>query len=428
MNNTMTRLTLGQGIALTCMTTEKFKSSCMSATLSLPLAFAPAAPVAMLPGLLRRGTARYPTMQQLSARLDELYGARIEPVVRKVGETLSVGFLSDVIDSCYAAQGEDLVLETAALLGELITDPYLDGDSFCPDYFASEKKNHQDLIAGRINDKRLYAVYRLYSLMCQGEAFGLSELGESDQLEGLTPGALTGLYRSLLKSAPIELFYCGSQPAERVAQAFTQAFGQLSRENILSVGTVAKARPDGPVRQFVDEMQVGQGKLAMGARTGITGGDAEYPALMLFNAVFGGGTSSKLFNHVREELSLCYYASSVVEKTKGILTISSGIETEKKEQVEQEILRQWEDIRQGRVTEEELSCARRTVVGSLRAMADSPLLLERYWNSQAIAGQTTSPEELIDRVERVTKEQVVAAACRAQLDSVYFLKGVAKND
>ena len=68
------------------------------------------------------------------------------------------------------------------------------------------------------------------------------------------------------------------------------------------------------------------------------------------------------------------------------------------------------------------------MVGSLRAMADSPLLLERYWNSQAIAGQTTSPEELIDRVEQVTKEQVVAAACRAQLDSVYFLKGVAKND
>ena len=69
MNNTMTRLTLGQGIALTCMTTEKFKSSCMSATLSLPLAFAPggagghaARPAA--PG----GTARYPTMQQLSAR------------------------------------------------------------------------------------------------------------------------------------------------------------------------------------------------------------------------------------------------------------------------------------------------------------------------------------------------------------------------
>ena len=61
-------------------------------------------------------------------------------MVRKVGETLSVGFLSDVIDSCYAAQGEDLVLETAALLGELITDPYLDGGQFLPRLFCQREE------------------------------------------------------------------------------------------------------------------------------------------------------------------------------------------------------------------------------------------------------------------------------------------------
>ena len=72
-------------------------------------------------------------------------------------------------------------------------------------------------------------------------------------------------------------------------------------------------------------MDVTQGKLAIGLHTGILGTDADYPALLLLNAVYGSSMTSKLFVNVREKLSLCYYASSAIEKNKGIMLISSGM-------------------------------------------------------------------------------------------------------
>ena len=62
-----------------------------------------------------------------------------------------------------------------------------------------------------------------------------------------------------------------------------------------------------------------QGKLSLGFFTDITANDPRYPALVLAATVFGGGATSKLFTNVREQMSLCYYASASFEKFKGVL-------------------------------------------------------------------------------------------------------------
>ena len=50
-------------------------------------------------------------------------------------------------------------------------------------------------------------------------------------------------------------------------------------------------------------------------------------ALMVANSIFGSGAHSKLFNNVREKLSLCYYKlQAVLTKTKGALFVNAGIE------------------------------------------------------------------------------------------------------
>ena len=98
----VTRKTLGAGINLTCVTTPKFKRAVLRAMLVLPLGGEDAALRACLPQVLRRGTARLNDMQAFGTALDELYGARIEAAVRKEGENLCIGFLSDCIDEAYA--------------------------------------------------------------------------------------------------------------------------------------------------------------------------------------------------------------------------------------------------------------------------------------------------------------------------------------
>ncbi len=86
-----------------------------------------------------------------------------------------------------------------------------------------------------------------------------------------------------------------------------------------------------------------QGKLAVGYRC--TSDD--YPAMVLANLIFGGTSNSKLFLNVREKLSLCYYASSSYARSKGILTVSSGVETKDFRRAEEEIGRQLAAVQRG---------------------------------------------------------------------------------
>ena len=75
------------------------------------------------------------------------------------------------------------------------------------------------------------------------------------------------------------------------------------------------------------------------------------------------------------------------------------------------------------VTGEEVEAARRSVTASLRAMHDSPLALESFYQTQAAAGLAESLDELIARIQTVTADDVCRAAQKAVPDTVYFLKG-----
>ena len=171
-------------------------------------------------------------------------------------------------------------------------------------------------------------------------------------------------------------------------------------------------------------MDVSQGKLAMGFRTGgLTCWEEDFPALYLATAVFGGTTLSKLFMNVREKLSLCYYASATLEKMKGLVLVSSGIEFDKYQTAKDEILAQLEAVKRGEMEPWELEGSRRTLIGACMAILDEQSRQEEYWLGQTTAGLEESPKELAARLEAVTREQVAAAAQKLQLDTIYFLKG-----
>ena len=99
--------------------------------------------------------------------------------------------------------------------------------------------------------------------------------------------------------------------------------------------------------------------------------EPDFAAIKVFNAIYGGSVTSKLFENVREKLSLCYYASSSCDMHKGIMLVSSGIEETKLAQAKGEILAQLEEIRRGNVSAAELDAARKAVASDLRALTDS---------------------------------------------------------
>ena len=419
------RRELFPGVWLRTVHTNKFKSAYLSITLMAPLAPETAAANALVPSVLRRGTAVHPDMESLSAALDQLYGGAIEPAVRKKGETQCVGFVASFLDDAYALEGEKILEPAANLLGEVMLKPYTRDGAFDPDYTAGEKANLLDRIRGQINDKRTYATHRLTQLMCGEEAFGVDKLGDEAHVEAITPASLWQRYQELLGEAAVEVYYCGSAEPARVEAAMRAALAGLPvNEERLDPDCEVRISAGPEPRVIEEAMDVTQGKLAMGFRTGgQTCWEEDYPALVLCNAIFGGTTLSKLFLNVREKLSLCYYASSMLEKMKGLVLVSLGIEFDRYRQARDEIMTQLDNIRTGKIEDWELEGARRTVVSSHLAALDDQARQEEFWLGQAAAGLDDTPEELAAQFENVTREQVMAAAQKLELDTIYFLKG-----
>ena len=421
----VTRRELFPGVWLRAVHTNKFKSSYLSLTLLAPLNREDAGANALIPSVLRRGTAVHPDMEALSAALDELYGGAIEPIVRKRGETQCVGFVASFLDDAYALNGEKILEPAAALLCELLLKPCTQDGAFNPEYTSGEKANLIDRIRAQINDKRTYATQRMTQEMCKYEAFGVDKLGDEEGVSAITPESLWERYQDLLRTAQVEVYYCGSAQPDRVEGALKTALEKLPvNENRVDPSCDVRVSA-GPEPIVVEEaMDVSQGKLAMGFRTGgLTCWEEEYPALYLCTAVFGGTTLSKLFMNVREKLSLCYYASATLEKMKGLVLVSSGIEFDKYQTAKDEILAQLEAVRRGGIEDWELEGARRTLIGACMATLDDQGRQEEFWLGQAAAGLEEGPEEMASRLEHVTREQVAAAAQKLELDTVYFLKG-----
>jgi predicted Zn-dependent peptidase len=362
-------------------------------------------------------------MTALSARLDELYGAQLEPAVRKKGEVQCVGLLADFVDGAFLPGGPDQLAAAAALLGEALLAPAGGGDGFVPAYVVTERDNLADRIAAAKNDPRAYAEQRLLALMCAGEAYGTDRLGNETSARAVTPDALWAHYRHVLASSRIEAVYVGPRGPEAVTARLREALSGLPRTAPFDdVGTAVRSSA-GAIRRFAESMAVSQGKLVLGMRLGVSTPHQDYPAALLAAELFGGGASSKLFSHVRERLRLCYYASAWLEGHKGLLLVSSGVDEGNRRDAEAEILAQWDALGQGDFTETELTAARLSLTDMLRATADRPHRLEDYYLGLSAAGLSFPPDELAERLGSVAPERVAETARGGVWDGVYFLGG-----
>lgn len=420
----MERIELLPGVYLRAIQAEKFKTACFSVNFLQPLTKQLAPVNALLPSVLLRGTQHYPTIRDISAHLDDCYGASFGTLVRKRGDIVTSGFYADFIEDQFTPDAMPVFSAMTDFLAELLFAPCRTADGqFLPAFVEGERQNLCNAIAARINDKRSYAVWQLLAAMCADEPYGIPRLGDLETAQAVTPEALQAHYETLLRSAPVELFYMGRQTPEAVAEQMTQALSRLPNRQVQPVSY--RPMPGTPTpRTITEQLDVTQGKLCIGLRTNCDGADEPaFVALQLLNVIFGSGINSKLFLHVREELGLCYYASSSLERCKGIMLISSGIDFSQFGAAQDAILQQLDACKQGQITWDELETARRYLRSAWRASLDAPGRIDDFYLGQAICRSEATIEDRIALLEHVTLQQVIDAANRIVLDTVYFLKG-----
>ena len=418
----MTIMELQPGVTLRCHPDNRFKQGCLSFALIRPMGAEEAALNALIPTVLLRGTAKRPDLRDITLRLDDLYGASIGAQVRRVGDYQTLGLYCGFLEDRFALNGDRILAPMIDFLREVLLEPVLVDGVFDPAYVESEKKNLIATIESELNDKRAYAMGRMLRSMCKADSFGIPRLGDKESVAAITPRSAWDHYRKCLRESPIEIFYVGTAAPERVAELLMPILEGIDRDyRNLPAQTPFRDAGGG---DLTERMDVAQGKLCMGYVTPVTNRDEGFVPMQVMNTVFGAGMTSKLFMNIREKMSLCYAIGSGYYGTKGIITVSAGIDFDKEQLVREEIARQLEAICRGEITDGELTSAKEALLSSLRGTHDSPGSIEGYYATAALSGMKLTPESYMKAVESVTKEQVAAAAAQVKLHTTYFLKGV----
>ncbi|HEY8394434.1 MAG TPA: pitrilysin family protein [Thermaerobacter sp.] len=415
------------GLNLHVLPTGRFKRVTAVLVWQEGLSEETASSFALLPRLLRRGSRPHPTLPELERALAGLYGATLSAGVEKIGDR-HVGTLTMTWPAARYVPGQppaaDLPARALELLFEVLADPLLEGDAFPEERVAEERRAQIERIRALINDKAAYAVRRCVAAMCAGEPYGVSELGEPARLESLDGRALAAFHRRVLERSPLDLFVLGEVDPDELAAAVERALDLLpgDRRPGQLPPPVLRAAREQPRR--VEETQpMEQGWLILGLRAEIGFDHPLWPALEMYNGVLGGFVHSKLFLHVRERASLAYAAFSRLVRGKGLLLAMAGIDPAKRQEAEEIMLRQIEDARAGRITDEELEATRRSLIDRIRSDMDRPGAVIRAALEREIFGRDEDAEEEIRALSAVSKDDVREVARRVQLDTVYFLHG-----
>ncbi len=410
------------GVNLTTLRTERFHSGCFLISLQRPLCREEASLNALLMSVLRRGTRTKPDMESLSQALDQLYGASLEPGIRQRGEVMTIGFQAVFPDDRLLPEAEKCLEQILALSGEMLLEPATSGGLLRDDYVRSERQNLHDRVAAAVNNKRGYALKRARELMFAGENYGVYPLGEAEEALRIRHRPLTEHYRRVLQSSPMELFYCGSAEAERVEEALRRAFMILPGSGVeRPLPATVPAGEAGEVRHVTEEMDVEQGNLVIGFRRNRKG-DVDQPALVVFNELFGGGPSSRLFLNVREKRSLCYYVGSSVDQFKESMTVSAGIGFDRAREAEEAILYELERLAAGEIPDEDLATAKKSVASDHLSALDNPIAIGTFRLSQSLLGAGGDLRQFARQVSAVTAEEVARIASEMRPDLVYFLR------
>ncbi len=411
---------IGPKMRLIRVKCENTKTTCISVLLQMPLRKNTAEHL-VLSSYLSHSSASFPTLQKLSERLEELYGAVLSVDARKLGESYCLRLSITCLNDALALKEEILSKEALELLLDLLLNPNVDGEAFNTKQLETELRITIADIESTLNDKRAYALHRMIETMCKNEPFGLSQDQLLRDVKNVTAKSMYTAWRTLLTEAVVSISVAGEQDFEEIETMLQEHFSVLPNRQPVSPETVFIPRAS-EVKEVTEEMDVNQSKLVLGFRTGMQNKDDNFFAYRVMVDIFGGGPYSRLFNYVREKLSLCYYCAARLDRAKGIMVVQSGIEKKNKETAQKEILKQFEVMKNGTFDDAEFEASKAALCDLFRGIEDTAEGIDAFYSLKA-EGDLETPADIIAGIQKVTRADVVAAANRVSLDTVYLLAG-----
>ena len=409
------------GIKLHILNTDKFKTNLVAVFLTTSLKRETVTSNALISAVLRRGSNTMKTQEEISKKLEELYGAGFDCGINKTGDNQVLKFYMETVNDEYVPQMSENMLKTSVeSLLDIVFNPLIENNGFKKEYVEQEKKNMKQRIEGRIDDKARYALDRCIEEMYKDKAFGLYRFGYVEDLNNINEMYLYNCYKRLIDTCKIDIFVSGNIDDEIEKIIAENVYIKKLKER-QPIYNVVNEKTNQKQNEIVENMNVTQGKLVIGLEVNSKDEDEKYSALV-YNTILGGSANSKIFQNVREKANLAYAAGSSYFRYKDNIFVTCGIEISNYKKTIDLVKKQIEDMKNNDFSDEELENAKKSIVAMIYTIDDEQDTGITYYFGQELSNNKNTIEDYINKIQGTKREDVLNIANKIEINTIYFLR------
>lgn len=309
-----------------------------------------------------------------------------------MGQMLSEGTLEkpkDIFDEAVDRIGADVNLNAAGgsasgltryfekaflLLAEAIQKPAFPQESF-------DKLKKQTLTSLKSSEKSAATISsRVSTALSYGKNTAMGEFETEESINAITLEDVKNFYKSYMSPSRSYLTFVGDIKPETAKALALKAFGNWKGPK-LSLPNIPKSdNPPTTEIDFVDLPTAVQGEIKVTNVLYNPMSNPDYHALLIANQILGGGAESKLFMNLREKHGFTYGSYSEVGNGRFMSTFvsSAQVRSEKADSAVAEIINEINNMRDGKITEEELATAKALYNGAFALGMENPARSASY--------------------------------------------------
>lgn len=407
-------------LTLDVMTDPKFKTGAVVIRLLTPYNDSHAAALALLPALLCSANRKYPTDASLAKYLNRLYGTSLSGACLHCSDMLELVFSTEFILDKYALENEAVSLEAVNVLLDSLLDPLVRDNAFDETEFTMRRQDLLDTIDAEINDKATYALGLALETVYEGEIRSKRFYGSREAVEALTPESCYEVYKTLFSICGIYVSVCSGERLPWVEELILDRLSAVAGKVILP-DYYSYSQPKAEPRYVTQPVDAKQTNLVLAFKTD----NHDRFANNVLSAIYGEAPTAKLFENVRERLSLCYYCQSVYSPSKATMFVLSAVDNANTNQTIQEIITQLDRLASGDFSDDDLNDSKRYIAAVLCAKLDRKGGIADWIFTESLSGSHMTISEAIDKINAVTRDDVITCAKSFKLDTVFILEGAA---
>lgn len=402
-------------VPVTIIKTNKFKQVAGRLYFKSPVLKSTITNRMMLRNMLMESCKKYDTSEKLYIKSLECYDASLYASSSRVGNYHITSFTFSTLIDKYTKEGN--LKDVIDLFCEIIFNPLVSNSAFDQDTFDLIYETKKSALEKIKEDSGSYIERQVLKNLDKNKAY--TYMSDLKYLDKITSKSLYDDYLDMINNSSISLVLSGDIDFDNpIIDIITSKIKKNKKFDVKLLIDNDNEKEENKVitEDFFGTQNIINYVLYL---KNLTDFERNYVA-PLYRIILGGGVSSRLFSIIREENKLAYYSFARYEKDDSLMYIIMGIEKEnfdKAYKLTNKIIGEMKNL-----SEEEVEHAKKSYITLYEESQDKITNIIGSYNKLNLF-DIKDNNELIENINKVTKEDIEKFASKVYPHICYFLKG-----